>query len=243
MYRSQLQVLLVAVFSAFGWPATIAHGQEVARPAVGAAATAAPAGGGQAKLDSDEWLRINRMLSDWLSVQQVYRPKEVESVLADMRKQIEGMSPQELRVFLTDLEKRLQVLLSPEAEDARTWLNQFTATAVDPEARIGRSRPDVLNMTASQIRQEILWLQQHRERSQQAQAAFERTRDIQTQLAGEQREARNAARQPVDRSNWPANTPPVRSQYLPNQHFPPAQPSGPVYRIGPWGTTYFIINR
>ena len=69
------------------------------------------------------------------------------------------MSPAELEEFLKDMEERLEVLTSPEAEDARAWLEQFMAVARNPEQQLGMSRPDVLNMTASQVRLELQRLQ------------------------------------------------------------------------------------
>ena len=159
-------------------------------------------------LESDRWRRANRSLNEWLSVQQVYRPEQVDAIKSELRERIAHMSPRELEDLLKDMEDRLEVLRSPEAEDARQWLKQFLAVARNPEQQLGRTRPDVLNMTASQIRQEIQWLQQHRESRLQAQAAFDRTRSVQAQTGGEAQAARQAARESApNRSNWPANTP------------------------------------
>jgi hypothetical protein len=148
------------------------------------------------------------------------------------------MSPSELEDFAADMEDRLQVLMSPEAEDARQWLQQFLAVARNPEQQLGRSMPDVMNMTASQIRQEIQWLQRHRESRQQSHAAFNQSRNTTAQTARTVQGARTASRPATDRSAWPANTPRVRSQYSPRRELAPPPP-GPAFIASPWGGPYF----
>jgi hypothetical protein len=193
-------------------------------------------------LDSDRWRQANRALNQWLSVQQLYQPEEVDTIKAEMATRIAHMSPAELETLLKDMEERTKVLLSPEAEDARLWLKQFLAVARNPEQQLGRNLPDVLNMTPAQIRQEIRWLEQHRESRAQAQAAFDRTRNVQGQMARDAQAARQAAREPIsNRGNWPANTPRTRSQYSPRREVRPPTPN-PIYMIGPWGSPYFRVG-
>jgi hypothetical protein len=189
-------------------------------------------------LESDHWRRVMREFDEWLSVQQVYRPEELAAIKKELRERVAHMSPPELERFLDEMEARLRVLKSPEAEDARVWLKQFMAVARNPEQQLGRGRPDVLNMTAAEIRQEIQWLEQHRASRQQAHSAFERTRAAQSQIARDAQAARRDARQPASRSDWPANTPRARSPYSPRRDVLPLAPS-PVYMIGPWGAPYF----
>jgi hypothetical protein len=185
-------------------------------------------------LDSDRWRRTQREFDEWLSVQTIYSPDEVAAIKANFSQQIARMSPRELEDFLKNMESRLKVLMSPEAEDARQWLAQFMAVAVDPERQLGRSRPDVLNMTAAQIRQELAWLQQTRDARQQSQAVFDRRRAAQSQVARDARARRQQAQQPVrDRSSWPANNPRRPSQYAPQPELLP-QPL-PTYMVSPWG--------
>jgi hypothetical protein len=220
-----------------GWNLSPARGQEgVHKPA--AAQQDSQDEARRAILDSDRWRRTTRQFDEWLSVQQLYRPDQVETIKAEMKQRIAHMSPRELEDFLDDMEARLHVLLSPEAAGARSWLNQFLAVARNPEQQLGRELPDVLNMNASQIRQELQWLQEHRDSRQQAQEAFNRTRAIQAQAAQNAQAARNAARGPVaNRNRWPANTPPRRDP-LPRRE-QPTMPPNPVFMIGPWGAPYF----
>jgi len=190
-------------------------------------------------LDSDRWQQANRALNQWLSVQQLYQSEEVDGIKAEMAARTAHMSPAELETMLKDMEERTKVLLSPEAEDARMWLKQFLAVARNPEQQLGRQLPDVLNMTPAQIRQEIRWLEQHRENRAQSQAAFDRTRNIQGQMARDAQAAQQTARAPIsNRGNWPANTPRPVSRYSQRREPQPPRPSS-LYMSGPWGTPYF----
>jgi hypothetical protein len=188
-----------------------------------------------------------RTFNDWLSVQQVYTAEQLARVRAELSAKVAAMSPRELEGFLKDMEERLEVLTSPEAEDARQWLAQFLAVARNPEAQLGRSRPDVLNMTASQIRQELQWLEQHRAARQQSHVAFSQGRALQQQTARGVQDARRQAqsRTVASRSRAAANTQ-FRSQYaprpqdLPNTSDLRPQPMGtPIYSVSPWGTPVY----
>jgi hypothetical protein len=194
-------------------------------------------------LQSERWRRTNRELNEWLSAQRIYTPAEVADIRAAMQARVTKMTPRELATMLEDMEARLEVLTSPEAEDARRWLAEFMAVARNPEQQLGRARPDVLNMTASQIREEIEWLARHREGRRSAQAAFDRQRAGSLQGAREVQEVRQQARQPApNRSSWPAHTarPQYRSRYSPRPDLQPA-PMGPspLYDVGPWGNPVY----
>jgi hypothetical protein len=194
----------------------------------------------QEVLGSERWRRTSREFEEWLSIQQIYKPEEIAAIVQQMRERVARMSPQELERFLDEMEARLRVLKSPEAEDARLWLQQFLAVARNPEQQLGRPRPDVLNMTAAQIRQEIQWLEQHRASRQQAQAASAQKRSLQSQFARDAQAMRRDARQPVDRSSWPANTPRTLSPYSPRRDVISTTPN-PVFMIGPWGAPYIAF--
>jgi len=199
-------------------------------------------------LESERWRRAQRNFNEWLSVQQIYTPEQIESVKSELAERIANMTPRELEDFLKDMEERLAVLTSPDAEDARHWLAQFFAVARNPEAQLGRSRPDVLNMTASQIRQELLWLQQHREARQQTQAAFDRSRALQNQSGRGMQDARRQARTGGADSRSRAAANQFRSPYSPRGTRPAdrpntselrPQPRRPIYSLSPWGTPIY----
>jgi len=234
---------IVAILLAVGsWNSGPAHGQDGSHESA-IAHQSSQEEARRAILDSDRWRRTTRQFDEWLSVQRIYRADEVETIKAEMKQRIAHMSPRELKDFLDDMEARLHVLLSPETAELRSWLNQFLAVARNPEQQLGRERPDVLNMNASQIRQELQWLQQQRENRQQSQQAFNRARGIQSQTAQGVQEARRTARGPIpNRGDWPTNTPPPRREFSPRREAP-ILPPNPVYMIGPWGAPYFQVDR
>lgn len=229
-------VITVLVCSWHSAPAQCQEGNAHS-PAGAAAAPAAPEAARRQILESDRWRHTEQRLHEWLSVQKVYTPEEVTALEAEFASRVATMSPTELKSFLEDMEERLAVLTSPEAEEARLWLGQFMAVARNPEEQLGISRPDVLNMTASQVRHELQRLQQVRDSRLQAQAAFDRTRGIQAQAARDAQAARQAKRSPpTNRANWPANTPRPRNQNTQRRDPLPPPFRPPVYTLSPWGT-------
>jgi hypothetical protein len=241
MARRFLSGLLFAiVLVADGRLASTACGQDASAKANDSADVAAQNAAREEIFNSERWRRANRAFNEWLSVQRVYRPEQVAAIRAELNQRALAMSPGELEELLKSMEERLQVLLSPEAEDARQWLGQFLAVARNPEQQLGRNLPDVLNMTASEIRQELRWLEQHRAARQQSQAAFNQARATQGQVARDARAARQQSA--AQASNRPAarirNHPAYQSQYSPQRELKPA-PMGPLYTIGPWGAPIY----
>ena len=169
---SRLSALAMFLFS-IGSLALPVRGQDAAPHESASPAVDSQEAARRHILESDRWNNAGAKLNEWLSVQQVYTPDEVAAIKAQLAARIAKMSPQELEKLLGEMEERLPVLSSPEAADARVWLSQFLATARNPEQLLGRNRPDLINMSAADIRKEIEWLQQHRGSRQQAQAVFE----------------------------------------------------------------------
>lgn len=229
--KSTIVYLLIVASCVF----TAARGQELSTTADKSTASGAQEATRQKILKSERWQAASHALDHWFSIQTLYSPEQVDAIKAEMNARATHGSPAELEAMLKDMEERTKVLLSPEAEDARLWLRQFLAVAKNPEQQLGRQFPDVMNMTPAQIRQEIHWLEQHRESRAQAQAAFDRTRNIQGQIARDAQAARAPA---PNRSNWPANTPRPVSRYSQRREPQPPRPSS-LYMIGPWGAPYF----
>ena len=237
MIRDSNKAALVVMLTVGGWFGPTAHAQEAAPRKADEATVDA---GRRMILESDRWKRGLRSFNEWLDVQKAYPPEQVAEIKAEMRGRVAKMSPAELEQFMKDMEARLEVLRSSEAEDARDWLRQFMAVAKNPEKQLGRQRPDVLNMSAEEIRQEIEWVQQTREQRQRSQAAFNSARASQGQIAADMRDQRRQGMQasPPNRSNWPANTPPNRSRYSPRREREPLPPT-PVHSVSPWGVPVF----
>ncbi len=194
----------------------------------------------QKVLDSDQWRQTQRRLNEWFSVQQLYTPEEVAEMREQLAKKISGMSSKELEDLMKDLDKRLTVLTSPEAEEARLWFARHLAVVANPEAVRQSKRPDVANMTASQIRQELQMFQEQRNARLQAQADFEHMRRQQAQLAQSARDIRSMNQQAPNRSAWPANQPPVRTPYSQrHRNLQPPRRNNSIL-ISPWGNQILL---
>jgi hypothetical protein len=189
-------------------------------------------------LESDRWRAAQRNFDKWVDVQTIYSADEVASLRAELAERVSGMSPEGLESFLKEMEDRLAVLLSPDAKEARQWIAQILTVARDPESHFGGPLPDVLHLSAGEIRAELQRFQQRRSSRRQAQAAIESSRQSQVQAARDQQAARREAlSQPRTAATFPE--PPFTSPYAPERE--PLRPitRRPVYRIGPWGEPIF----
>jgi hypothetical protein len=187
-------------------------------------------------LESGRWRRAQRDFEDWLAVQQLYTQQEVAAIRRELKSRVERMSPVELEDFLVEMEDRLDVLHSPAAEDARGWVAQFLATARNAEEQVRAKRPDVMHMTAREIRAQLERFHAERGTRQQANAAFQRARAQQVQSA-------QATRPPATGSdsrsraaaNAQANVAPAdRPNFTPDSAV--IDNRSPIYAISPWGT-------
>jgi hypothetical protein len=194
-------------------------------------------------LTSDRWRRAERGLNEWLSVQQLYSPEEVAVLRTQFQHRIDRMSPAELQDHLVNMEEKLAVLSSPAAEDARRWLAQFLAVqAKYTDAQLRERRPDVANMTASQIREELERFQQRRGVAQRTQSAAQQGRALQVQSAQSvqaarqqgSEQARQSASRAAARDAERTQVQPPRTD-LPGHSAPPVGGVPPVYTVGPWG--------
>jgi hypothetical protein len=189
-------------------------------------------------LESDRWRAAQRSFDEWVAVQTIYSADEVASLRSELAERVSGMSPEALESLLAEMEDRLEVLLSPDAEEARRWIADILTVARDPESHFGGPLPDVLNLSAGEIRAELQRFQQRRSSRQQARTAFDNRRQSQVQAARDEQAARREAlSQPRTAATFPE--PPFTSPYAPPRE--PLRPimRRPVYRIGPWGEPIF----
>ena len=226
---------LVASIVVVAIPASLAYSQSP--PAKDSDPQAAAR---QKVLDSDRWKQTRADLNEWLSIQQLYTPEEVAVMREQFADKTSKMSAKELEELMKDLDERLKVLKSPEAEEARQWFAQHLAVVANPDSVRQNKRPDVANMTASQIRHELQTFQQQRAARLQAQADFDNVRRQQAQFAQSARDIRASNQQAPNRSAWPANQPAVRTQYSQRQRNLQPPPRRPSLMVSPWGNPVFI---
>ena len=162
-------------------------------------------------LASARWQRAEEALEDWLSVQNLYTPAEIDQLEARCTARVDAMNVEQLRKYLRDMEARLDVLLSPEVQQARDWVGSYMAVLAAPHReKLQQQLPDVANMTAPQIEQAVRGFlqaqqvhgqrgtaEQSRRQSEVARGREERARQV------EARDAQMQQRQQVqaDRAN------------------------------------------
>ncbi len=88
------------------------------------------------------------------------------------------------------------MLMSKDAEDARLWLAQRMAVEAKlTPAQIKEMRPDIANMTAAQVQQRLLQLDQERDQTKQAQKAFDQGREFRIKAIDEAKKEEEAERE------------------------------------------------
>jgi hypothetical protein len=131
-------------------------------------------------LNSPPWRRAMFEFKEWLSAQQLYTPQQVEQLKARFNERVAGMTAGELGFLLSDMEAKFQILESPQAREAREWMGQYLSVMSDRmRAQVLKDMPDPATMTAAQLSQEIMRIQQKRATVEQEQAAFNETRQAQ----------------------------------------------------------------
>ncbi|WP_425396585.1 hypothetical protein [Aeoliella sp.] len=223
------------------------HGQEGSPNATESATQASSAEDAARRevLESKEWVTMRNDFQKWLRIQKAYSADEVTAIVNQLNDRALRLSADELRELLSEMQDRLEVLLSPEAADARKWASQYLA---DPRASETRAdRPDVMTMSADEIRSELQGIQRRQSAQQQSQADFDRIRAMQAEAAMGVHAARRQTQQQITDSrsraaiNAQARSPYApRAQDLPNfTDFDSVSRDlnrRPYHAVTPWGT-------
>jgi hypothetical protein len=194
-------------------------------------------------LNSYRWRRAMFERNEWLSAQTIYDKKKVEEIKADLAAQVATMSADDLQFMLDDMEAKFQILESKDAQEARAWLSHYLSIRTKARREeIIKSMPDFATMSAAQLSQEIVKIDQKRGRiaAQQAQFDYDRGQQVDSALAAN-RQAQQAYLR--DRSAAPtaATYSPYRSQPSVQVSHAPLD-SGPSYTVGPAGGIYMTFN-
>ncbi len=213
-------------------PAAATTGQDEAQEAMAAKAEI---------LQSSRWRRAIFELGEWLSVQKIYPPREVQRIKADFNAKVMKMSPQELEYLLDDLEAKFKVIEAPEAQEARAWMGQYLSAMTDRKrADVLRDVPNVVDMTAAQLSQEIQKIERTRQNLKDRQAAFDTGRQVLAEVAAANRKATaDASLAATSKMNSSTSYSPYRSNSGGSGGSPPFANarvgSGMSIGIGPWG--------
>lgn len=148
-----------------------------------------------------QWQRAIAELGDWLATQTLYPPAEVRRIKVRFNEQVAGMSSYELEYLLDSVAQKMRLLDTPEARDAKAWLGEYLAAMSDARrARELRNVPDLLDMTAAQLWEEIQRIDRKRAALQQRQQGVAARQNALVDRAAANRQASaDAARATAER--------------------------------------------
>ena len=116
------------------------------------------------------WQRAIAELGGWLATQTVYPPAEVRRIKVRFNQQVAAMSSYEIEYLLDSVERKMRLLDSPEARDAKAWLGEYLSAMSDARrAQELRKIPNLLDMNAGQLWEEIQRIDRKRASLQQRQ--------------------------------------------------------------------------
>lgn len=187
-------------------------------------------------LSSAPWQRAIAELGDWLATQSVYSPAEVRQIKFQFNDRVAGMSSYELEYLLDSISAKVRVLDTPEARDAKAWLGEYLSAMSDSRrARELQGVPNILDMSAEQLWQEIQRIDALRGSLRQRQQGVESRQATLASRAGAGRAATSAAsRAAAERSR----SAPAHSPYRSGGGSPPfsdIQPRRMSVNVGPFG--------
>jgi hypothetical protein len=142
------------------------------------------------------WQRAIAELGGWLTTQTVYSPGEVRGLKRQFNARVAAMSSYEIEYLLDSIAAKLDVLDTPEGRDAKAWLGEYLSAMSDARrAEELRRIPNLLELNAAQLWQEILRIDRLRGTLQQQQQNIESRQTVLIDRAEAGRKATAAAAQ------------------------------------------------
>lgn len=187
-------------------------------------------------LHSDRWQRAVSELGGWLTTQSVYSPAQVQAIKVQFNERVAAMSSYDLEYLLDSITAKLTLLDTPQARDAKAWLGEYLSAMSDARrAQALRNVPNILDMSAEQLWQEIQRIDAQRASLQQRQQGVESRQAAMVDRAAAGRQATSAAsREAAAR----ARSAPAHSPYRSGGGSPPfsdVPPRRSSIGIGPMG--------
>ena len=191
-------------------------------------------------MHGQRWQRTIAEFGGWLATQTVYSPPDVQRIKRQFNARVAAMSSYELEYLLDSISAKLQLLDTPEARDAKAWLGEYLATMSDARrAEELRTIPNILDLNASQLWEEIQRIDRMRATLQQRQQGVEVRQGVLAERGAAKRQATAAASQAAAAR---ARSAPAHSPYRQGGGSPPfadAQRRQPVIPFGIFGGFMF----
>lgn len=153
-------------------------------------------------VDGKSWRRTMDALDEWFSTQTIYAPQQVGEIKKQLAEQVSEMSDDDREAFQQDLNAKLQMVFSPEGRDILEWVTRSLAAAAPAyRKKMDLKYPDLLKLTAAQLREQLDLLERRRSAARSQTANLEQARrariaalqEEQRQRYDEQQRARDQA--------------------------------------------------
>ncbi len=132
-------------------------------------------------LSSEPWRRAMYEMNEFLKSQKRYTPEQVVQIKANFSAKVQRMSADQLQFMLNDMDAKLKILATPQAQEARAWLGHYLSILSDQKREeVLRKLPNIEQMTAAQLEQEIAAIDQRRAAAQQQAKQVQQLRDSAT---------------------------------------------------------------
>jgi hypothetical protein len=135
-------------------------------------------------LDSPAWRQAVEGFNEWLSAQAIYDKSQIPQVRARMKDKISKMSVSQLQSYLQDMQQKLAIINSKAAFEAQANVDyDLTVASTAYAAKLRKELPDLATMTAGQLQQTLFDLQQQQTETRADEAAFQKERAQELDLA------------------------------------------------------------
>jgi hypothetical protein len=147
-------------------------------------------------MHGSRWQRAIAEFGGWLSTQTIYGPTEVRGIKTQFNDRVAAMSSYELEYLLDSLSAKLELLDTPESRDAQAWLGEYLFAMSDARrAAELRKIPNLLDLNAAQLWQEIRRIDRLRATLGQRQENVVARQEVLAERAAAKRQATAAASQ------------------------------------------------
>jgi predicted nucleic acid-binding Zn-ribbon protein len=147
------------------------------------------------------WQRAIAELRGWFDTQTIHSPAEVRRTKVRFNERVAAMSSYEIEYLLDSISQKMDLLNTPQAQDAKAWLGEYLAAMSDARrARELRAVPNLLEMNAAELLQEIQRIDRKRGALRQRQQGVDSRQNALVDRAAANRQASaDAARATAER--------------------------------------------
>lgn len=147
-------------------------------------------------LDGKSWRRTMDALDEWFSTQTIYDPRQVGDIKKQIAEEVSEMPDDDRDAFQQDLDAKLKMVFSPEGRDILEWVaTNLAAAAPEYRKKMDLKYPDLLKLTAAQLREQLDLLERRRSSARTQTVALERARHARIAALQEEQRQRYDAQQ------------------------------------------------